>query len=54
MALRALAGDEAMELAQWWTTFQEVDETQRVEMIRAISPPAQGKPKRRRKPKVVE
>lgn len=52
MALRALAGDESMELAQWWTTFQEVDETQRVEMIRLIAPTTPGKPKRRRKPKV--
>lgn len=54
LALRALAGDESMELAEWWTTFQEVDEEKQVEMVAAITTPAtQGskKPRRRRKPK---
>lgn len=54
MALRALAGDEAMDLAQWWTTFQEVDEKAQLEMVQAISPPAPAKNKRRRKPKPAE
>lgn len=51
MALRALAGDESMEIAQWWTTFQEVDETEQVKMVTLITPVAPAKPKRRRKPK---
>ncbi|TAL65450.1 MAG: polynucleotide adenylyltransferase PcnB [Legionella sp.] len=55
MAIRALAGDEAMELAQWWTTFQEVDETKRNEMVTLLGPAQPSKKnKRRRKPKVVE
>jgi poly(A) polymerase len=33
LALRALAGDESMELAQWWTTFQEVNPEERGRMI---------------------
>lgn len=52
MALRALAGDESMELAQWWTSFQEVDEAAQTEMIRVINASATPlKPKRRRKPR---
>lgn len=54
LALRALAGDESMELADWWTTFQEVDAEKQIEMVAAITTPAtQGtkKPRRRRKPK---
>lgn len=54
MALRALSGDESMELAQWWTTFQEVDETEQANMIALITPAAPAKPRRRRKPKVVK
>ena len=51
LALRALAGDESMELAEWWTTFQEVDETKQQEMIASLVPQAAPKRKRRRKPK---
>lgn len=51
MALRALAGDESMELAQWWTSFQEVDETEQAAMIEALSKISPAKPRRRRKPK---
>jgi len=51
MALRALAGDEAIELAQWWTTFQEVDETEQAKMIASITPATLNKPRRKRKPK---
>lgn len=54
LALRALAGDESMELADWWTTFQEVDENKQLEMVAAIQPattPGAKKPRRRRKPK---
>jgi len=54
MALRALAGDESMELAQWWTTFQEVDETERAKMVAQITPASPTKAKRRRRPRVVK
>lgn len=33
LALRALVGDESMELAQWWTEFQEVDEETQASMV---------------------
>jgi len=51
MALRALAGDESMELAQWWTTFQDVDETTQHKMVAELPPLAPRKPRRRQKPK---
>ncbi|MDI1352959.1 MAG: polynucleotide adenylyltransferase PcnB, partial [bacterium] len=54
MALRALAGDESMDLAQWWTSFQEVDEEEQLKMIKLLTPPASTKPKRRKKPKPAE
>lgn len=53
MALRALAGDEAMELADWWTTFQEVDESKQEEMVRLITTPSTKKRRRRKKPKAA-
>lgn len=53
MALRALAGDEAIDLAQWWTTFQEATEKEQTEMIAALTPPLPRKPRKRRKPKVT-
>lgn len=51
MALRALAGDEAMELAQWWTSFQEADDDLRAKMVAEFNTPLPAKKKRRRKPK---
>lgn len=54
MALRALAGDESMELAQWWTTFQDVDETDQAKMVADLTPPTSSKPRRRRKPKPAQ
>ena len=53
MALRALAGDEAMDLAQWWTTFQEVNEAEQTKMVAALTPPGPKKSKRRKKPKPI-
>ena len=50
MALRALAGDESMELAQWWTTFQDVDEETQHKMVAELPPSAPRKPRRRKKP----
>ena len=52
MALRALAGDESMELAQWWTTFQDVDATTQDQMITQLDAETTSpKPRRKRKPK---
>lgn len=51
MALRALAGDESIELAQWWTSFQEGEEEVRAKMVAQLNATAPPKPKRRRKPK---
>ncbi|STY29249.1 poly(A) polymerase [Legionella wadsworthii] len=53
MALRALAGDETMELAQWWTAFQDADETEKTNMVAALKPDV-PKRKRRRKPKGIK
>ncbi|WP_051546132.1 polynucleotide adenylyltransferase PcnB [Legionella lansingensis] len=54
MALRALAGDESLELAQWWTTFQESDEKEQATMVAALMPQQLPyKARKRRKPKVV-
>lgn len=50
MALRALAGDEDIDLADWWTTFQEVTAEQQQDMVDALTPSEAPKPKRRRKP----
>ncbi len=36
LALRALVGDAPMELAQWWTTFQEVNPATQARMIEKI------------------
>lgn len=48
MALRALAGDESIALADWWTTFQDVLPEQQQEMVDALSAIEKPKPKRRR------
>ncbi|PWY55277.1 polynucleotide adenylyltransferase PcnB [Legionella qingyii] len=50
MALRALAGDESMELAQWWTAFQDAGEAEQAKMVAQLKPDM-PKRKRRRKPK---
>lgn len=53
LALRALAGDESMELAQWWTIFQEVNLSTQNDMLTALEPSkvATAKPPKKRKPK---
>ena len=48
MALRALAGDESMELADWWTTFQEVTPETQQKMVDDLTSLDTPKPKRRR------
>lgn len=52
MALRALAGDESMELAQWWTSFQEQDEAEQIKMVAQLNQESPKKTKSRRKPKI--
>ncbi len=49
LALRALAGDESMELAQWWTTFQDLDQASQIEMVKKLdTEQVPAKPRRRR------
>ncbi len=50
LALRALAGDESMELAQWWTAFQDADLAGQTEMINKLDA-VKPKSRKRRKPK---
>lgn len=51
MALRALAGDESIELADWWTTFQDVSPEQQQEMVNRLTAKEPLKNKRRRNKK---
>ncbi len=48
MALRALAGDESVELADWWTTFQDVTPEMQKKMIDDLASSDAPKPKRHR------
>ncbi|MFY7697271.1 MAG: polynucleotide adenylyltransferase PcnB [Legionella sp.] len=48
LAIRALAGDESIALAQWWTTFQDVNEDEQHKMLAAI-PPVPRKSRRQTK-----
>lgn len=51
LALRALAGDETLELAEWWTAFQEVDANTQADMVAALKPgTAKSGPKKPAKP----
>lgn len=50
LALRALAGDESMELAQWWTSYQDAPEEEQINMVAAITTQTPKKPRRRKKP----
>ncbi|HHT0591857.1 TPA: polynucleotide adenylyltransferase PcnB [Legionella anisa] len=54
MALRALAGDESMELAQWWTAFQDADEAEQTDMIAQLEPDLPKRKRRRKKPKCIK
>lgn len=51
MALRALAGDESLDLAQWWTSFQEVNEEERNLMVSQLTAASPSRAKPPRKPK---
>jgi len=51
MALRALAGDESMALADWWTTFQDSTPTTQKKMIDAVAlEDTQKKPSAKKRP----
>ncbi len=50
LALRALAGDESMALADWWTIFQESDVEKQTKMIETAESKPAKKPKRKKKP----
>ncbi|QLZ69035.1 polynucleotide adenylyltransferase PcnB [Legionella sp. PC1000] len=54
MALRALAGDESMELAQWWTAFQDADEAEQTAMVAQLTPDLTKRKRRRKKPKSIK
>ena len=51
LALRALVGDESLELANWWTLFQDADEATKDSMLKETQSNTKPK-KRRRKPKI--
>lgn len=51
LGLRALAGDESIQLADWWTQFQDSDEVNQLQMIAALATPKALKKRRRKKPK---
>lgn len=54
LALRALANDESMELAKWWTDFQDADVKQQASMIAKINTEATPPKKRRAVKKQIE
>jgi len=49
LVIRALAGDESVALAEWWTQYQEVPEAERAQMIKALTEEPASKKRRRRK-----
>ncbi len=49
LLLRAHAGEESQELAEWWTRFQAVDPAERQAMIDALAPSERPEGKRRRR-----
>jgi poly(A) polymerase len=58
LLLRAQAGEESQELADWWTRFQELDGEARAALVQALAPepgggegPRRKRRRRRRKPK---
>ena len=53
LALRALAGDETMELAEWWTKFQEVDANEQEIMVTKLAPITTSQNPIKKRPKVL-
>jgi poly(A) polymerase len=51
LGIRALAGDESLELADWWTQFQDADEATQLKMIEEAQSQSPAKPKRKRRRK---
>ena len=49
LALRALAGDETMELAEWWTTFQDAESSVQEKMVADLMPTTPPAPRKRPK-----
>lgn len=49
LALRALVGNESIELAKWWTAFQDLDEIGQEKMVAEITRSGKSKKKRRTK-----
>ena len=47
LVMRALVGDDSVALADWWTTFQAVDDGKKEAMIAALATSIPEKPKRR-------
>ncbi len=51
LLLRARSGEEVEELADWWTRFQDANDSQRQAMVRANSKGGGGNKRRRRRPR---
>lgn len=51
LLLRALAGDESIELATWWTTFQEEPPEIQEQMVKKLQQKTKPKRKNKKKPK---
>ena len=51
LLLREQSGEIEPGLGEWWTTYQEADETERQKMVTELAPHAPGRKKRRRRPK---
>ena len=51
LLLRNLAGEPLEDLCEWWTNFQDADETIQREMLQALSPAKGRRGRRRRKPR---
>lgn len=50
LLLRSDAGEPLAELAQWWTDFQELNESEQQKMINSLTPEPNKKKRRRRRP----
>jgi len=51
LILRATVGQASEACADWWTRIQEVDDTERRQMINSLGGPKAGKRRRRRRPR---
>ena len=49
LLLRERSGEDTGGMGEWWTTFQDVDQNQRVHMLEQLS----ARPKRRRRKRTV-